>query len=73
MRMVARLKNNLVDLIILFALMIAATLALLRPELLYHIAPPCLITLIFGTRISWGCGITHATVQLLHGNFPGGL
>ena len=69
MPMVARLKNNLVDLIIVAAMLIAAGFALLRPEFLYQFGPPCLITLIFGPGVSWGCGITHATVQLLHGDF----
>ncbi|MCX8506528.1 MAG: DUF2752 domain-containing protein [Alphaproteobacteria bacterium] len=69
MPMVARLKNNLVDLIIVAAVLIAAGLALLRPELLYQYGPPCLITLVFGPGVSWGCGMTHATVHLLQGDF----
>lgn len=48
-----------------------AGLACLRPDLLYQFGPPCLVTMVFGPGISWGCGITHAIIEVLHGNISG--
>ena len=42
--------------------------ALLAPNQLLALAPPCLFSALTG-HDCWGCGITHAVVAALHGDF----
>ena len=63
-------RSSRLDLLILAAVPLAGTAALLRPAWVLALAPPCLVTLATGHRC-WGCGITHAVVAALQLDFRG--
>ncbi len=56
------------DLTIAGGVAVLGLLALAMPDWLRLIMPPCLISLASGEPC-WGCGITHAIVAILHGDF----
>jgi hypothetical protein len=68
MRKVALSNVDRCDLAIACGVAVLGLLALAMPDWLSLIMPPCLISLASGEPC-WGCGITHAIVALLHGDF----
>ena len=57
-----------IDVAIAAALPLLGMAALLAPELLLSVAPPCLATALLGLEC-WGCGMARATVALVHADF----
>lgn len=68
MRRVSLSNVERCDLVIASGVAVLGLLALAMPDWLSLIMPPCLISLTSG-KPCWGCGITHAIVALLHGDF----
>ncbi|HEY0062687.1 MAG TPA: DUF2752 domain-containing protein [Telluria sp.] len=61
-------RSNSVDIGIAVGVALLGAAAIAVPDLLLRVAPPCIISL-FLDDACWGCGITRATIALLHGKF----
>jgi hypothetical protein len=70
MRKVFRSRSEAADLLIAIAVALLGLAALGIPDTLLRLGPPCLVTLVLGDWCA-GCGITHAAIDLLHGDVAG--
>lgn len=71
MRKGARFANrprSLADLGLWCTLCLLAGLAIVAPDQVLALSPPCLITVLLDIEC-WGCGLVRATLALLHGQF----
>ena len=71
MRKGARFANrprSPADLVLWCALCLLGGLALVAPDQVLALSPPCLITVLLDVEC-WGCGMVRATLALLHGQF----
>jgi len=59
--------NKVADIGIAVGVALIGVAALAVPDLLIQLTPRCLISMLIDD-VCWGCGITRATVALLHGN-----
>ena len=57
------------DVVIAVALAALGAAALLMPDAVLRVAPPCLFSLLLD-ETCWGCGMTRAALALLHGDLP---
>jgi hypothetical protein len=55
------------DIAVALAVAALGAAALLAPDALQRVAPPCLFTLLLD-RHCWGCGMTRASLAFLHGD-----
>lgn len=55
------------DVCIFVAVTCGIMLAGVAPDIFLGLSPPCLITMLTGHHC-WGCGMTRATLALMHGN-----
>jgi hypothetical protein len=58
------------DFVIAIAIASLGAAALVAPDLVLRLTPPCLISTLLG-EVCWGCGITHAALAFLHADFAG--
>ena len=58
------------DFVVAIAIASLGVAALVAPELVLRLTPPCLISALLG-EVCWGCGITHAALAFLHFDFAG--
>lgn len=56
------------DIVIAVAIATLGAAAIAMPGIVLYLTPPCLISLIVDD-VCWGCGITHAALAFLHGDF----
>lgn len=63
-----RLRSNIVELGVFLGISLLGILAIVSPSEALRITPNCLITALTGKHC-WGCGITHASIACLHGDF----
>src|SRR4051812_3064635 len=68
MQKAASSANKIADIGIAVGVALIGAAALAVPDLLVRATPHCLISLLVDD-VCWGCGITRATVALLHGKF----
>jgi len=66
MPMAVSSANKIADIGIALGVALIGVAALVVPDLLIRATPHCLISLLVDD-VCWGCGITRATVALLHG------
>lgn len=66
MQKAASSANKIADIGIALGVALIGAAALVVPDLLIRATPHCLISLMIDD-VCWGCGITRATVALLHG------
>ena len=64
-----RLKNSAIDQLLLISITLLGLLSVAAPNVVLLLTPNCIITSLTGFKHCWGCGITHAALQLIHGNF----
>jgi uncharacterized membrane protein len=62
-----RSRSEATDLLIAIAVALLGLAALATPDTVLRLGPPCLITHVLGVWCA-GCGITHAAIDLLHGD-----
>ncbi|MET7014178.1 DUF2752 domain-containing protein [Uliginosibacterium flavum] len=60
-------RNKRLDALIFAGISVLGVAALVAPVFLLSVLPPCLISLLTGLEC-WGCGITRAVLQALHGD-----
>jgi hypothetical protein len=61
-------RANSSDIVVAIAIAALGAGALLIPDTVLHLTPACLISTLMG-EVCWGCGITHAALAFLHGDF----
>lgn len=59
------------DPVLAAGLVAAASCAFWFPQRVLALTPDCLVTRAVGGGRCWGCGITHAIVELIHLDFRG--
>lgn len=64
----ASLRNKAADIGIAMAIAALGAAAIVVPDTLLHASPSCLISMLLEDRC-WGCGITRASIAILHGDF----
>jgi hypothetical protein len=62
-------KSSLHDASLIIGIAFLGIIATISPEAMLAITPDCLITHLTGFQHCWGCGMTHAIVDCLHGEF----
>jgi hypothetical protein len=61
-------RSKTADIGIAMAIAALGAAAIVVPDTLLRVAPPCLISMLLEVQC-WGCGITRASIALLRGDF----